>query len=219
MTAKDRPTLKALFETGDVPDGPDYADLVDSYVVLNGSTVQTVASPIIFSAAIGTTEVSAQRVSASTITALATVHAADVQTSNVSAAAAVFAVVSASSFVQKGSDFLGLVARLTCLPSNSAGGPVTFNLPSGANIITFTVDVEEPFATDAGATAIAVNISAAVAVGEIRVSASGQYGNADAVSRLKGLRNVTSTVEAWVSVQNTGSALTAGQAIFSVVYV
>lgn len=49
MTAQDRATLKSEFETGDVPDGTDYGNLIDSFLSLVDTSAQTVASPVTFS--------------------------------------------------------------------------------------------------------------------------------------------------------------------------
>jgi len=44
MTAKSRANLRAAFETGDVPDGDDFRDLIDSFVNLTDASAQAVAS-------------------------------------------------------------------------------------------------------------------------------------------------------------------------------
>lgn len=44
MTAKSRANLRAAFETGDVPDGDDFADLIDSFVNITDTSSQSVAS-------------------------------------------------------------------------------------------------------------------------------------------------------------------------------
>ena len=46
MTAKSRVNLKAAFETGDVPDGDDFSDLIDSALNLTDASAQALASPI-----------------------------------------------------------------------------------------------------------------------------------------------------------------------------
>lgn len=48
MVAQDRATLKAEFETGDVPDGTDYGNLIDSFISITDTSAQAVASPISF---------------------------------------------------------------------------------------------------------------------------------------------------------------------------
>lgn len=46
MAAKSRANLRAAFETGDVPDGDDFGDLIDSFVNITDTSAQSVASPI-----------------------------------------------------------------------------------------------------------------------------------------------------------------------------
>lgn len=46
MAIKDRPTLKALFENGDKPQGQDFADHIDSMVALSDTTAQSMASKL-----------------------------------------------------------------------------------------------------------------------------------------------------------------------------
>lgn len=61
MTQRNKSTLTALFQTGDVPTGTDYADFIDSYVNVVETTVQTMAGPL------STTELITARVSATNI--------------------------------------------------------------------------------------------------------------------------------------------------------
>ena len=49
MAQRDKATLKALFQTGDGPSGSDYEDLIDSFLNLAETTVQTIAGNIAFS--------------------------------------------------------------------------------------------------------------------------------------------------------------------------
>lgn len=46
MTAQTRAVLKSEFETGDTPDGDNYADLIDSFVSLTDSTAQSLSSDL-----------------------------------------------------------------------------------------------------------------------------------------------------------------------------
>ena len=62
MTTFSRTSLKSFFETGDVPSGSDYANLIDSCLNLVDTSAQTIASPII------PTELITARVSAGNIT-------------------------------------------------------------------------------------------------------------------------------------------------------
>lgn len=58
MAKKTKSTLTALFETGDTPDGSNYADLIDSQLNLANTTAQSVTGPVSFTT-IGVTNVSA----------------------------------------------------------------------------------------------------------------------------------------------------------------
>lgn len=46
MTTYSKSTLKTFFQTGDVPDGTDYANLIDSYVNQVETTLQAMAGPL-----------------------------------------------------------------------------------------------------------------------------------------------------------------------------
>ena len=59
MTQQTRATLKGVFEQGDVPQGSDYEDLIDSFVSLADTTAQTVTSDLTITGALnvnGTTQ-------------------------------------------------------------------------------------------------------------------------------------------------------------------
>jgi hypothetical protein len=47
MTAKSRVTNKSVFEDGDKPAGSNYADLIDSFLSLADTTVQSVTSDVV----------------------------------------------------------------------------------------------------------------------------------------------------------------------------
>jgi hypothetical protein len=86
MTAKTRSNLVTEFQTGDVPDGSDYQDLIDSALNLTDSSAQTMTSKLTISGGLETTNVTAQRVfcSAATFTgavSAATLNATSAQTS------------------------------------------------------------------------------------------------------------------------------------------
>jgi hypothetical protein len=76
MTAKSRANLVTEFQTGDVPDGDDYQDLIDSAVNLTDSSAQTVTSKLTISGGVETTNVTAQRIFCSAATYTGTVSAA-----------------------------------------------------------------------------------------------------------------------------------------------
>lgn len=119
-----------------------------------------------------------------------------------------------------------LVQRATLAATNSAGSPAQFVLPSGSDIIGYYVDVETPFAAGALVTAARVNLrvgASANVISEVAVSASGRYdllsGTTPGGADTSLLRNVTATVMAFVSTKALASALTAGQAMTTIVYV
>lgn len=114
-----------------------------------------------------------------------------------------------------------LVQRTTVQANNSAGNPVTFSLPNPSDIVDFVMQVEIPFAAGALVTAVNTEISAAggSTVVVIPVSASGTYRPALVAGAAAGLRNVSTTVEAHMSVQALATALTIGQAMLNVIYI
>lgn len=117
-----------------------------------------------------------------------------------------------------------MVQRTTIAANTTAGAPATISLPSGSDIIDMHVDVEVPFATAAGVSAANIEVSAAggSTLAVIRVSASttryGLTSNADTFLG-SGMRNVTQTIEAHTSIVGSASAMSAGQAMLSVVYI
>lgn len=132
--------------------------------------------------------------------------------------------VSAKSTLKVGAGYAVLSQRVTIAANTTAGAPATISLPSGADIVDFFVDVEVPFATAAGATAATVHMSGANAstIAVMRVSASttryGAWTNADSFNGST-LRNVTATIEAHASIVGSATAMTAGQAMLTVLYV
>ena len=112
--------------------------------------------------------------------------------------------------------------RVTVDSTNSAGAPATMLLPAGADVIDYLVDVETPFAAGALVTAQEFSIShGASLVTNVVVSASGRYDAIASGTKTNSalLRNVTTTVEAFVSTQSLASAATVGQAMLTVKYV
>jgi hypothetical protein len=59
MTALDRVTLRASFQTGDTPNGTDYQNLIDSAANLAETSAQTFLGPVSFAAGFGAASVSA----------------------------------------------------------------------------------------------------------------------------------------------------------------
>lgn len=76
MTTYNKSTLAAFFQTGDVPDGTDYANLIDSQINIVESSAQSMAGPLV------TTELITPRVSALNINITGILSAATLSTSN-----------------------------------------------------------------------------------------------------------------------------------------
>ena len=55
MSAKSRVNLKAAFQTGDTPDGDDFADLIDSFANVTDTTAQVIAGNLSVESLTGTT--------------------------------------------------------------------------------------------------------------------------------------------------------------------
>ena len=115
-----------------------------------------------------------------------------------------------------------LVTQATLHTINSGANPVTFSLPTGANLVEAYVDLEIPFATGSVVTAHRVNLnlagSADAPLAEIGVSASGRYDFLGVMARATQLRNITATVEAFTSSKSTTTATDTGQAMLTLVY-
>lgn len=80
MTSLNRTDLKAKFESGDAPQGSDYADLIDSFVTLAETTTQSLQGPLTFAGGL-----SAASIAGGTGTFSGTVSAANVWATNVDA--------------------------------------------------------------------------------------------------------------------------------------
>lgn len=76
MTNLSKATLQALFETGDVPTGTNYSDMIDSSVNLAETSAQTMIGALI------TTEVITPRVSATNVNVTGTFSATSVTTNS-----------------------------------------------------------------------------------------------------------------------------------------
>lgn len=119
-----------------------------------------------------------------------------------------------------------LIQQVTIAQDNTAAAPAQLVLPSAANITDVLIDIETPFASPAGATACNVDVqlaSAANLIGRAVVSASGRYdaltlGGVGNKALLRDL-NADTTVQAFVSIQASNTAINAGQGILTVKYV
>ncbi len=235
MTAQTRTVNKGVFEQGDQPQGSNYADLIDSYVAIADTTVQSLSSDLIVPILTVTTEVSAPLIR------VTTVSAATGYFDTINAGAAIFSgsiQVSATATFEgpvKGPSGVGLmelVQRVTVADQNSAGNPVAVNLPSGADVTDITFLVEITFTASASAQTGEFVIylgsgdaTAASIISETRVSATGAYDCLDILSGAttlepSRLRNVTSTVHAFLTAKNIATAFTGGgQGMLQVRYV
>ena len=246
MAQQTRTTMKGVFEQGDTPQGSDYVNLVDSYLSLADTTAQTVTSDLTVPI-LTATETSANRGNFGTVN----VSGSSTFTGPVYASATAqftgMVLVSGTAFFHKpihvsptahiqgpfrvgaaGNISVMLAQAATIVAINSAGNPVTFSIPSGADVKNIWIDMEAPFASGV-VTANRVTtyiggtgVSAASLISEIAVSASGQY-NLLRTTTVAGnhtlLRNVTTTVHAFQSMKATDSAATAGQGILTVHYI
>lgn len=84
MTTYNKTTLKTFFETGDVPQGSDYANFIDSYVNIVETAEQAMAGPLY------TTELVSPRVSAAALNVTGVLSANNLALNNISASAASF---------------------------------------------------------------------------------------------------------------------------------
>lgn len=84
MTAQTRSTLSARFENGDVPQGYDYVDFLDSFVSLLDTSQQTLSGAL-YSGEFISPKVSAQTLTANSVSIVGTVSCNAVNTAIVSA--------------------------------------------------------------------------------------------------------------------------------------
>lgn len=76
MTTYNKQTLATFFQTNDIPDGTDFANLIDSQVNIVETSVQNMAG------ALGTTELIASRVSAGNVNVTGTLNVAGITSAN-----------------------------------------------------------------------------------------------------------------------------------------
>ena len=124
-----------------------------------------------------------------------------------------------------------VVQQATLIQSHTAAAPLQMNLPTGVNLTDVLIDVEVPFGTPAGVTAAIVETvlgtaTAASILGKAVVSASGRYAplndraGGEAGGSMTLMRNlVFGTVETFVSIQDSATAISVGQAIITLKYI
>ena len=161
MTAQTRTTNKGRFEDGDRPPGSDYSDLIDSFVSIADSTVQSITSDFSAPKLIATTEVSSPQVNATEVSAsvanLTTLNAATVSASTANVNILNVQAVSASSGTYTGRLRVGtsasdlgdvVLSRTFTIPVNKT--KVTAGvLPNGSDIIDIKMFVQTPPAASA----------------------------------------------------------------------
>jgi len=227
MTAQTRAVLKALYEDGDKPTGSNYSDLMDSFVSIADTTVQTITSDLTAPKFIATTEVSSPLIVTTEVSASIgnfTIINAD----NVSASVGTFTDISASSASFTGPVRVGLADKgfvvLTQQVTLVGGGKMTAAvLPAGADVLGVQMFIKTTFAT--ALTDINVNVGTS--------ALDNQYGTFTNVSALGHyqLGTFTSAATNWTGLTGTdlvihadvtavsGAVASTGEAILSIIYV
>lgn len=137
MTTYSKSTLATFFQTGDVPTGTDYANLIDSCLNIVDTSAQSIASPF------NPTELITPRVSATNINAVTSLTAATISVTNdVSAGATVYASAMRASFNYHGAPVIIsaagtaqatgalLTAEICRLQGATDGSTTGFSLPA-----------------------------------------------------------------------------------------
>lgn len=91
MTAKTRTALYAAFETGDIPQGSDYADLIDSSVNLLDTGNQAISGSLTVSGDVSAASVTTSSLSLTNLTASGTVSLGTTSVSTLTSSGAVTA--------------------------------------------------------------------------------------------------------------------------------
>jgi hypothetical protein len=146
MTNQSKAVLEALFETGDVPTGANYTDLIDSSVNLAETSAQTMIGPLV------STEFIGPRVSATNVNVTGTLSAA------------VFAVntVTASSMAISGSLAVGTTVSAASLnvtgDVSAATGTVYASAVRSTNGVLEGVGIVSAAGTTQGAATVLSNV-------------------------------------------------------------
>ena len=142
MTAQTRSTLVGKFEQGDKPQGSDYVDVFDSFVSISDTTAQAVASQLTAPTLVATTEVSAPLVRADEVSASALYGEGILSSITVAGAATI------TGTVESGDGQALLVQAVQC----SAGSKNAATLPSGSDLVGFSLITETAMGSAAGHT-------------------------------------------------------------------
>lgn len=140
MTAQDRSTLKGVFETGDTPDGSNYADLIDSFLSLAETTAQTVAGKVTFSGGIVVSTVSANLIGDVTGNLTGNVSGQTVTTSALVVTTVTADTVTASAANISGTLTLGIPTTVVAAAGSAAAVPASAHgflhvAVSGVNVL------------------------------------------------------------------------------------
>ena len=122
MAQQDKATLKQAFETGDAPDGSDFANLIDSQLNLQETTAQTINGPVAFAGGASFAAISA-----------ATVGGATGDFGEISATTATFSRVSANSIFGLGKAEMHAVAFGTAVFASLSTYAVLSNIVTSAD--------------------------------------------------------------------------------------
>lgn len=133
MTQRNKTSLTAVFETGDTPQGGDYADLIDSYLNVVETTAQSLSGAL-FVPELNSTLVSAFTINTPSFTSTSitgtTITATTFNTGTISASG----VVSAASIAVAGAGaFGGAVTGLTFKPVAGYKGTVESSVAATGN--------------------------------------------------------------------------------------
>jgi len=227
VTAQTRTVLKALYEDGDKPTGSNYADLIDSFISLSDTTVQSTTSDLTVPVLTATTEVSTPIVITTEVSASVgnfTIINADV----VSASVARFNAVTASSASFTGPVRVGLADKglvvLTQQVTIVGGTKATVAvLPAGADVIDVKMFVKTAFATAltdldviVGTSALDDQFARFVNVSGVGHHQLGVLTSSDA--NWTGLTGTDLVIHAECTAIS-GAVASAGEAIISIIYI
>ncbi len=140
MTSLNRVDLKAKFESGDAPQGSDYADLIDSFVNLAETTAQTLQGNLAFSGGLSAASITGGTGSFSGTVSAANVWATNVDATTVSAQTITFSTLAApvsglsvtNSLVFTAGYVKETVASVACISTTQAAG---YTLAHAINIL------------------------------------------------------------------------------------
>lgn len=140
MTAQNRATLKSEFETGDVPDGTNYADLIDSSLNLVDTSAQSVASDVTFAGAVNITGTLGSITVSGAVTADSITVSGAVSANSVNASSATFTTLTVDGQAVRGRSYGECYLTATAATTIASAGE--YNLAKG------TTSAEAAFLSD-----------------------------------------------------------------------